>query len=370
MIATTSKAYLFLTFALIFGLPLMLGYLSNTQGDYLSYVVEYLLVTVVISLLIVYFSRRSQETKLSNPNFRAGAEERRQDRGKRRLTLSLGNLSVYWALSFATLTVVAYAALRVLIVSSYPKPPPDALAEGIGSAYLVLLAVTAVLTLSKLMLFIFKPLGRIFAESERRYDVIAVASTIAFVLTYLFMVNQILISGYNTNVNLPSPFGTYPFAHVFTVGPQQAVVSSIYLPYALIQISPVLNLLFIPFEVLFALLTSLLVSANLTMGYYLIRNSGLRYCVRGTLVSTSGSIIGLTATCPTCLAPTIVSVLFGGISAAELIYSNIYGVILPPVISIATLMISLYYLSNRIVKVNETGAYSSLSPLGSDSKRN
>jgi hypothetical protein len=78
------------------------------------------------------------------------------------------------------------------------------------------------------------------------------------------------------------------------------------------------------------------------------KKSGFKCCTRGTAMSTGGSILGLTATCPTCLVPTFVSVIFGGITVGEAAYSNIYGAVLPPILSVATLLASLAYLSKSV----------------------
>ena len=65
-------------------------------------------------------------------------------------------------------------------------------------------------------------------------------------------------------------------------------------------------------------------------------------------MSTGGSILGLTATCPTCLVPSFVSVIFGGVAAAEIAYSNVYGAVLPPILSVGALVVSLAYLSKKV----------------------
>jgi hypothetical protein len=109
-----------------------------------------------------------------------------------------------------------------------------------------------------------------------------------------------------------------------------------------------ISVFIIPFEMIFAPLLALLTASNITMTYYLIKNNGLRCCTKGTVMSTGGSILGLTATCPTCLIPSFVSVIFGGITAGEAVYSNVYGAVLPPILSVATLFLSLAYLSKSI----------------------
>ena len=103
---------------------------------------------------------------------------------------------------------------------------------------------------------------------------------------------------------------------------------------------------------LFTVVLSMLTSSAVILSYYLVRNSSLKCCAKGTMMSTGGSILGLTATCPTCLVPSFVSVVFGGVTAAEIAYSNVYGAVLPPILSVGALVVSLAYLSKKVK--NET----------------
>lgn len=146
--------------------------------------------------------------------------------------------------------------------------------------------------------------------------------------------------------------GAYPNALAMTpAAVNQPLLDLVYLPTLLVQPSPQINLILIPFEMVFVTLLSLLVASNVTMAYYLISSKSALSCsTKGTVLSTSGSFLGLTATCPTCLAPTIVSVIFGSVSTAATIFSNFNGVVVPPVLSVGILLVSTAYLSRAIKK--------------------
>ncbi|MDH2899861.1 MAG: hypothetical protein PXY39_02720, partial [archaeon] len=176
----------------------------------------------------------------------------------------------------------------------------------------------------------------------------------AYLVTYLLLVNQILITGFNTppsNV-VGSPTGTYPFATVFTAGvaPSAALESVVYVPFILVQLNLYFNFIIQPFEIIFAIVLANLIAASIVSARYLIRQSSGHSCATGAAFSGIGGIVGLTATCPSCLAPTMISVVFGGFSAASSLarYSTtLFGVITPPLVSILALFVSLVLLDYK-----------------------
>lgn len=259
-----------------------------------------------------------------------------------------------------SLAIITFGAFRILVNSYYPFPPPQTgnlLAGGskatdvLGASYILLLIVASVLGVSKMYYASFPVLAKIL--SERKYALMATIMSISFAAVYLLLVNQILVEGLNTPNGIgevPSPGNVYPFVHVFSVGIQQPFLNIVYIPYIIVQFSQSFNLLIVPFELIFTVVLSLLVASNVVMSHYLISNSGLACSTKGAVLSTGGSILGLTATCPTCLVPTFISVIFGGVVAAEAAYSNIYGVVFPPALSVATLLLSMFYLSRTVRK--------------------
>lgn len=340
--------------ALLIGLPLLTAYYSVNPAFYLDVVIPYVIVSVIITLLII---RRSQGKVATGgiPSYTKFA--------KSTLISRFNSFSVYYVMGIVSLTVLIFGALRFLIFHYYPSSPPQVgnllggsyyPADLLSTAYLLLLALSCILVAGRLIFSAFPVLLRIF--KVRKYVLMGVLMSLSFAFVYLLLVNFILIQGLNTTsgvADVPPPDAPYPFIHVFTVGIQQPFLNLVYIPYATVQLSPELNLLVVPFEVVFVVALSFLVASNVVMAHYLISNSGLACSTKGALLSTGGSILGLTATCPTCLAPTFISVIFGGVVAAEAVYSNIYGVILPPVLSIATLLVSLVYLSRQLKKRTE-----------------
>lgn len=338
--------------SLLIGLPLLTAYYIVDPAFYSSALIPYLAVSAIITLYIVWKS----QTSLPKTN---------AVRLKSSTIISkLNSLSVYFVMGLVTATVVIFGALRFLIYRYYPSTPPQVgnLLDGsfypadyLSAAYIALLIVASILIASRLIYASFPVLGRIF--EERKYLFMGTLMTLSFAVVYLLLVNFILIQGVNTTsgvADIPPPDAPYPFVHIFTAGIQQPFLNMVYIPYATVQLSPELNILIVPFEVIFAVALSFLVASNVVMSHYLISNSGLACSTRGAVLSTGGSILGLTATCPTCLVPTFISVIFGGVVAAEAVYSNIYGVVIPPVLSIATLVLSLAYLSRQIKKRTES----------------
>ena len=324
--------------ALLIGLPLLTAYYAVNPGFYVTTIVPYLAISALITMYII---RRSIKfgTNYGGPSIPLAQSDSRS------FAARFNSLSSNIVIGLASLMVVVFGALRYLIYTSYPYTPPRS-ADYLGEAYIILLAVVSVLGFSRIIYSSSPVLRNILAQKKYNFMAAAIAASFAFV--YLLLVNEILIAGLNTIANSSPPGNVYPFAHVFTVGIQEPFLNLVYLPYGLVQISPQINFLIVPFELVFTALLSLLVASNVVMAHYLISNSGLACSTKGAVLSTGGSIIGLTATCPTCLVPTFVSVLFGGVVAAEAVYSNIYGVIIPPVLSVGTLVISLVFLSRMI----------------------
>ncbi len=320
--------------ALLFGLPLLTAYYGANPECFFSAILPYLAVTVSIS---VYLIARS--------GFNPGS-------------LSLGERSTFIAKfnSFPLFiilipiiwTMALFIALSYVFFSTFPVPPPSSVMAPLGEAYIVLIIVASVLGFSRIIYRAFSVLHRIF--EEKKYVLMVSIFSASFAVVYLLLVNQIIIAGFNVQQTAPAQvFGNgYPSMLAMTPATEQFVLDLVYLPIIIVQLSPQVNLILIPFEMVFVTVLSLLVGSNIAMAHYLITNSGLRCSTKGTALSTSGSILGLTATCPTCLAPTFVSVLFGGITSVTTVYSNYYGVVLPPVLSLGALLLSVVYLSRKI----------------------
>lgn len=336
------QAYLFLMTALLFGFPLLTAYYGGAAyganlSFYFDMLIPYLVVSAVLTMAI-----------LLRPVLRGGSSiDPIQSTAPSTFMGRFNSLPVYLTMAFFSATVVVFGIMRYLVYSAYPYPAPP-VASDLGSVYIVLLIVTSIFGFTRLIYRGFPALRGIF--QQRGYAAMAAVLSVSFATVYLILVNQILIAGFNVPANLPPPSSTYPFEYTFTAGVEQPLLNMVYLPYAIVQLTPQINLLIIPFEMVFAVLLSLLVASNVTLSYYLISRSGLKCSTTSTTMSSFGSVLGLTATCPTCLVPTIVSVLFGGVAAATAAYSNVYGATLPTVISISTLLVSLVYLTRTIRK--------------------
>jgi hypothetical protein len=353
--ASNSFAYLFLMISLLIGLPLLTANEVVNPSFYRLTLVPYLVFSAMIALLIIRKSQGIERKITPRGDYIAPSATKAKN-----IVLKFGALSSYYTFGILTLLVIVFGAFRGIVYSSYPYPPNQIgnLLAGtpttediLGASYIVLLIVASLFGVSKLLYSSFPLLRRILFE--RRYAVMATAMAASFATVYLLLVNQILIEGLNTPNGIgevPSPNNLYPYVHVFSLGIQQPFLNMVYIPYAIVQFSPSVNLLLVPFELVFTIVLSLLVASNVVMAHYLISNSGLACSVKGTVLSTGGSILGLTATCPTCLVPTVVSVIFGGVITAEAVYSNIFGVLLPPILSVAALVLSIVYLSKAINK--------------------
>ncbi|MHB8565470.1 MAG: hypothetical protein ACYC7D_04710 [Nitrososphaerales archaeon] len=342
--ASTSSAYLFLMVALLIGLPLLTAYYFVNPGFYVSVVGPYLGISVIGTLYII---RRSLGNNGRPVSDFIGASPTGGVNSLSGFIAKCNSVSPYLIMGLGSAMVAVFGVMRFMIISYYPYPPPKT-ADYLGGAYITMLIALSIFGFSRVIYSSFPVLKTILAE--KRYAFMAIVMSLSFAFVYLLLVNQLVIAGLNTIGSVASPGNVYPFIHVFTVGVQQPFLNLVYIPYVLVQISPQVNLLIVPFEMIFTVLLSLLVAANVIMAHYLISNSGLRCSTKATFLSTGGSMLGLTATCPTCLVPTFVSVIFGSVVAAEAVYSNIYGVVLPPVLSVLTLVLSIIYLSRMIKK--------------------
>lgn len=339
--------------SLLIGLPLLTAYEIVNPDFYRTMLVPYLVISGMIALYIIRRAQRIERRIVPDPSYGMTPEIRRST-----FIVKLNSLSSYLSLGVLSLMILVLVAFRVIVNSYYPYPPPqtgDLLAgtpttvDILGASYILLLVIASILGVSKIAYSSFPVLRRIL--SERKYALMATIMSVSFAGVYLLLVNQVLVEGLNTPTGIgtvPSPGNIYPFLHIFTVGIQQPFLNLIYIPYAILQISPSFNLLIVPFELVFTVLLAILVASNVVMSHYLISNSGLACSTRGAVLSTGGSILGLTATCPTCLVPTFISVIFGGVVAAEAVYSNTYGVVIPPIVSVALLLVSLSYISRTI----------------------
>ena len=339
----------------LIGLPLFTAYYFVNPTFVYQALVPYLAISAIFALYIIRRASLKNVSGNDNPLLPGKSSY---------LIAKFNSFSSYLAMALFTLMVTLFAGMRFLISSYYPYPPPPT-ADYLGTGYILLLIAVSVIGFSKIIYSFFPLIQKILVI--RKYALMSLVMSLSFALVYLLVVNQILIEGLNTVANVSPPGNYYPYAHVFTAGIDQPFLNLVYIPYAVVQFSPRVNLLIVPFEIVFTALLSLLVGTNVVMAHYLISNSGLRCSTKGTVLSTGGSILGLTATCPTCLAPTLISVVFGGVVAAEQAYSNLYGVILPPVLSIATLVVSILYLS-RMIKGMTSLASSPLQSMNKSSK--
>ena len=333
---STSDAYLLLMTSLLLGLPLLTGYYSANPSFFYWALAPYFAATISIAIFLVHSQSRLPKSYPANWNTWQGNS----------WFTTFNSLPIQFVYAFVAMAALLFLAIDSLVMSSYPSVVPLSVLDLLGAGYVFALSIASVVCFSRIIYRAFPILRNIFAESK--YSIIAAAFSISFCIVYLLLVNQIVISGYNTEGTAPSFLG-YPSWFAMSPGVKNIFIYLVYLPTLIVQISPAVNLIIIPFEVVFATLLSLLVSTSVVLAHYLISNSGFRCSTRGTALSTGGSILGLTASCPTCLVPTFVSVLFGGVSATVLSFSNLYGVVLPPILSVAILILGAQYLQ-RLIK--------------------
>ena len=356
---STSSGYLFLMATMLFGLPLLIGYYGLDFAYTIRVLIPYLIVSAVATILLIVRARKANigGTTLDEAVSLQVRNKQADNDKKSSLIEKFIHVPKTIILIFVASTLILFGNLDFITVSSYPFPPPLATVTLLGELYILLLFVTAALVIPRILWRAFPDLPQIL--EQRKYALIGIIFASCFALVYLLLVNQIIIAGYNVQLTVPASLvgGTrYPYAFAMTPAVvNQPLLDLVYLPVVIVQLSPQINLILIPFEMIFVTLLSFLVATNVVMAHYLItRRSGFRCSTRGTAISTGGSFLGLTATCPTCLTPTIVSVIFGGVSTATTIFSNFNGVVLPPVLSVAALLLSAWYLSRGIKKSDGT----------------
>ena len=359
-----SRAYTFWIGSLMFGLPLLSSLYLVEYSTYslVKYLLPYILVCIIVGFFLLSRStgkRRTRKKKSELDHLEdskiAGLE------GNRKNSYFLAYLS----LVFASICVASYWVMKYFVAINYPSPN-GTYASISAIIYLVALCVAIGSGVPFAIVRIF-PMVRSALSFERKYTMIGVIVGVSYFVTYLILVNQIIISGFNTPPGnyVPSPSGSYPFWFVFTAGPPPSAIveSAIYVPQILLQLNRYFNLIILPFEIILATVLSSLVAAMVVSTLFMIRRSSLNHsCMTGATVSGLGGFFGFTATCPTCLVPTLVSVFFGGVSStAPSIYSHLAGVVLPPVLSILALSLGLFLLDFQSKKVRI--AFKSLSSL-------
>jgi hypothetical protein len=340
-----SNAYTFWIISLIFGLPLLSSfYLIQFNRSYSAdFLIPYALIAVIVGLLILRYGKPGDHP-VDPPQPQEVSSSKTTD------------ILLLCALSVASVAVVAFGVMKYFIDASYPTPSSNA--NVLGAIYFVAVFIAVLLGFPAFVTRIFPELrsAMSFKAGRLSYGKIAILIGVVYFVTYMFLVNQILVTGFNSLPgNYISPVqGHYPSASVFTAGPPPAAFAEdlIYVPYILVQLSPSVNFIFQPFEVVFAAVLSTLVASTFVLTNYFIRKTAGHACVTSATASGLGGFLGLTATCPSCLAPTLVSAFFGGVTAIQSTYSSLGGVILPPVISIASLVIAIIYLNNRTQNIH------------------
>lgn len=329
------RSYAFFVASLMFGLPLLISYYAVSQGGALAFasVSAYLAASFAVGLLLLL--RRG---KPRGPDSAAPPEGRPGPAGAAVRKWPVA------ALIFATAAVASFGSMKALVAASYPYP--SASADIAGGVYVLALGAAAVIGVPYLVMAVFPFLRTPF--SERRLRLTAYVVGALYFVTYELLVNEIVITGYNTAPGnfVQSPLGVYPWAYVFTSGPSpgSTVETAIYTPYVLVQFNQFVNFIFQPFELALAVAMSVLVASAVVATYNLVRRSERMggACSASATLSGVGAFLGYTATCPSCLAPTLVSVVFGGLATVQAVYSNLWGAVVPPVVSVVALSFSLY----------------------------
>jgi hypothetical protein len=328
------RSYSFLVASLMFGLPLLISYYSVSEGLGLSRisVIAYLVASLGLGFLILL---RGGSREYTPPQPREAVPAPSATGTK---------VMPYLALAFGSVAVVSFGLMKSFIASTYPYPSP--LANVAGGVYVVALGAAAAIGFPILATVAFPFLRQ--ALADRRLLLSAIAIGIVYFVTYEVLVNEIVVTGYNTAPGnfVTSPTGIFPWAYVFTSGPTpgQAVETAIYTPYVLVQLNQYVNFIFQPFELALAIAISVLVSSAVVSTYHLVRRSEKMggACSASATLSGVGAFLGYTATCPSCLAPTLVSVVFGGLATVQTVYSNLWGAVVPPVVSVLALVVSMY----------------------------
>ena len=342
-----SFAYAFWIMALLFGFPLISSFYAVQQvpNAFISILVPYIAASALIGLLILKFGGGL------DPSGHNGGDAHSDEGNTRNPMKPSSYVPAIVALSLGSVGVIFFGLMKNYLALSYPYPSSSA--DTAGAIYMIAITGAVAVGFPFVLLRVF-PVFRRAISTSRSYKIVAVVSGLAYLITYLLLVNQILITGFNTppsNV-VGSPTGMYPFATVFTAGvaPSAALESVVYVPFILVQLNLYFNFIIQPFEIIFAIVLANLIAASIVSARYLIRQSSGHSCATGAAFSGIGGIVGLTATCPSCLAPTMISVVFGGFSAASSLarYSTtLIGVITPPLVSILALFVSLVLLDYK-----------------------
>jgi hypothetical protein len=333
---SVTASYAFMVSSLMFGLPLLVSYYGIQQSAPLASLViaGYAAASAVVGVALLLMLGNDEQ------DGRRPGQSTATHGGVRPIPLEV------LALLAASAGVILFASMRYLLAASYPYP--SAVAGTVGEAYIASVAVAALLGFPALVTSGFGVVRN--ALHENGFRLLAFCAGAAYFLTYEIMVNEIVITGYNAPPGnfVPSPAG-YPALYVFTSGPSPSnpLEMAIYVPYVLVQLNDTFNFIFQPFEIIFAVLLSTLVAANIVATLHRIKLSSRigGACSTAATVSGIGAFLGYTATCPSCLAPTLVSVIFGGFSGVQAAFSNLYGAILPPLVSTMALSLSLLVLN-------------------------
>ena len=328
--------------AFLFGLPLLSAFYPVQYSAYslIKYLIPYCLVSLIIGMFLL--TRRSSKAPAATFDI------------PERVTASKESFRLaYFALFFATVGLVGYWLMKYYVQLAYPSP--DSYGAGIAAlVYLVSIALAVVTGIPFFLIRLF-PVLRTAINFDRKHAKLAVLIGAAYLFTYLVVVNQIIITGFNTPPGnyVPSPSGTYPFGFVFTAGPppDSLIASAVYVPQVLVQLNQYFNFVVLPFEIILGVVLSSLVAATVIITLYMIKASAKHSCLTGATVSGLGGFFGFTATCPMCLVPTIITVLFGGVSSTvPSLYSHLAGVILPPLVSVICLSVGLTILDFQAKK--------------------
>jgi hypothetical protein len=333
----------------MFGLPLLSSFYAVSYLPYsaVKIIAPYLIASALVGAAILFWRPGKNEGEDKPPS---RPLDLMADGSKSR-SYKLG----YISLVFATLAVVSYWFLRYFVNISYPSPNSE-FAGIAGLFYLVTISMAAIFGIPFLLSQAFPTLRTLFASRSSLKKIAIIIGACYFVI-YLLLVNQIIITGFNTPPfnYVPSPSGSYPFAYVFYSGPapNSALESAFYVPQITLQLSPLVNVLLMPFELVLAVTLSTLVSASIVITYTMIKNASRQACLTGA-ISGLGGFFGFTATCPMCLAPTLVSVFLGGVSATvPSFYSHLPGVLIPPLVSVAALVAGIAFLNFQMVRLSD-----------------
>ncbi len=345
------RAYIFWIASLMFGLPLLSSFylVQYTRDSSITVLVPYVGACAIAGVIFLAWSARKG-------NSRSDADIHDHpplNSSEKQGSYALG----YVALAFATLGLISYFLMKHFISLAYPSGAFSLPVVISGIVYLVSVSAAALTGLPFLLTRLFPSFRKALA-SHKNFAKIAVALGGAYFAIYLLLVNQIVITGFNTPPGnyVPSPAGIYPFAYVFTSGPPPSALleSAVYVPQILVQLNQYFNLVIMPFEIVLAIALATLVASSIIITYYIIEDSN-HSCLTGASLSGIGGFFGFTATCPTCLAPTLVSVFFGGVSATvPSIYSHVSGIILPPLVSISALVVGIVLLDFQAKQTGHT----------------